>query len=125
MRKNALFNCKNPFQGESTRVLCVCSAGLLRSPTLAGELYKRGYNSRSAGVHDYALVQVDEVLILWADVILFVNKELKYAVADKIPEDKKVIELSIPDNYEFRNPALVDIINLNIDKLEEDGHLGN
>ncbi len=124
-RRNALHNCKNPFQGKATRVLCLCSAGLLRSPTLAGELYKRGFNSRAAGVHDYALIPVDNVLLHWADTIIFVNKDLRYIINDKIPADTNVIELDIPDQYEFRHPELVKIINNEIDKLEKNGNLVN
>lgn len=124
-RRNALHNCKNPFQGKATRVLCLCSAGLLRSPTLAGELYKRGFNSRAAGVHDYALIPVDNVLLHWADTIIFVNKDLRHTINDKIPADTNVIELEIPDQYEFRHPELVKIINNEIDKLEKNGNLVN
>lgn len=124
MRMNAIYNCKNPFQGEAKRILCVCSAGLLRSPTLAGELYKRGYNTRAAGVHDYALVEVDEVLLMWADTIIFVNKDLKYAIEDRLL-NKHVIEMNIPDSFEFRHPKLVEIINQEIDKLEANGDLAN
>lgn len=124
-RFNALHNCKNPFQGKATKVLCLCSAGLLRSPTLAGELYKRGFNSRAAGVHDYALVPVDNVLLHWADTIIFVSKDLRYTINDKIPDDTNVIELEIPDQYEFRHPELVKIINNEIDRLLENGNLVN
>lgn len=124
-RRNAMHNCKNPFQGKTTRVLCLCSAGLLRSPTLAGELYKRGFNSRAAGVHDYALIPVDNVLLHWADTIIFVNKDLRYTINDKIPAGTNVIELEIPDQYEFRHPELVEIINNEIDKLEQNGDLVN
>ena len=124
-RFNALHNCKNPFQGETTKVLCLCSAGLLRSPTLAGELYRRGFNSRAAGVHDYALIPVDQVLLSWADAIIFVNKDLKYAIEDQLPANTNVIELEIPDQYEFRHPELVKIINNEIDRLLENGDLVN
>ncbi len=124
-RFNALHNCKNPFQGETTKVLCLCSAGLLRSPTLAGELYRRGFNSRAAGVHDYALIPVDQVLLSWADTIIFANKDLRYAIEDMLPADTNVIELAIPDQYEFRHPELVKIINNEIDRLLENGDLVN
>lgn len=125
IRRNAMHNCTNPNQGKSKKILCVCSAGLLRSPTLAGELYKRGFNTRAAGVHDYALVQVDEVLIKWADVIIFVSAGLRYALEGLVTEGKQMIELNIPDMYEYRHPELVKIINVEIDKLIADEHLAN
>ena len=124
MRMNAMHNCINPYQGKTKKILCICSAGLLRSPTLAGELYKRGYNTRAAGIHDYALIQVDEVLIRWADLIIFVTEGLKNSISSKI-EHKQVIELGIPDIYPYRDPELVEIINKEIDNLEANGDLAN
>ena len=115
----------NPNQGNARRILCVCSAGLLRSPTLAGELYKRGYNTRAAGVHDHALVEIDEVLLNWADTIIFVQSGLKNALSDDQLKGEHVIELNIPDKYQYRHPELVEIINKEIDRLEANGDLAN
>jgi len=61
--RNRIHNSSNPYQGKFKRVLCVCSAGLLRSPTTAFVLSQEpyNYNTRAAGiVDDYALVPVDE-----------------------------------------------------------------
>ena len=61
---NKLHNLRNPFQGEAKKVLCVCSAGLLRSPTAAIILQRDyGFNTRSCGINpDYALIDFDEIL---------------------------------------------------------------
>ncbi len=70
---NRLANCNNRFQGDAKRVLCVCSAGLLRSPTAAVVLSQPpfNFNTRAAGaVNEYALIPVDDVLIEWADEIV-------------------------------------------------------
>jgi len=108
MRKNALHNCTNPYQGKSKRVLTVCSAGLLRSPTLANVLHKEfGHNTRSCGVHDYALIQFDEVLGKWADLIVAVNDEVAYYLPDDVKD--KLIVLDIPDIYEYMHPELQEI----------------
>jgi predicted protein tyrosine phosphatase len=72
---NRLGNCGNRFQGGRNRVLCVCSAGMLRSPTIAWVLSNEpyGFNTRAAGISDeYALIPVDEVLLSWADEIVCV-----------------------------------------------------
>lgn len=114
-RMNALHNATNPHQGPYERILCVCSAGLLRSPTLAGELYKRGYNTRAAGVHDYALVQVDEVLLRWADTVIFVQPSLVDYV--QLPEDVRIEVMNIPEAYAYRDETLVGIINKMLDEL--------
>ena len=117
MRMNALHNASNPNQGTTLKILCVCSAGLLRSPTLAGELYKRGYNTRAAGVHDYALILVDEVLLKWANTIIFVQKGLKQYVQNIEHFTGDIVELNIPDQYEWRHPELVNIINKILDEF--------
>lgn len=102
---NALHNCNNPYQGAEKRVLCLCSAGLLRSPTAAFVLQKElGYNTRAAGVTDYALIPVTEVLLKWADEIVCVNQETYDTLLDNIKRDDlgveaDVVVLDIPDVY--------------------------
>jgi len=113
-RTNALWNCKNPYQGTYKKVLTVCSAGLLRSPTIAWYLHTvSDYNCRAAGMHDYALVPVDDVLIEWADIIICADADklelLGNKYADKL-ENKTVYNFNIPDIYEYRNPELVKLI---------------
>jgi predicted protein tyrosine phosphatase len=112
---NRLGNAKNPYQTEAKKVLCACSAGLLRSPTAANTLHAEyGYNTRAVGVaEDYALVPMDIVHIHWADEVVFVEQKV-YDLAwskfkDKL-KDKKVVVLSIPDNFEWNDPDLVAII---------------
>ncbi len=71
---NQLANINNPYQGKSKKVLCLCSAGLLRSPTAANVLHREfGFNTRSAGVMDYALIPLSEALFLWADEVLVMD----------------------------------------------------
>ena len=110
---NRIANASNRFQGDRKRVLCVCSAGLLRSPTVAWILSNEpfGFNTRAAGSNpDFALVKVDEVLIEWTDTIVFVNEENEGQVLrDFDISDKVVVTLNIPDNFEFRDPQLVSI----------------
>ena len=108
-RMNAMWNCKNPHQGTITKVLAICSAGLLRSPTIAKECILKGYNARSAGCQDYALIPVDKVLLEWADVIIFADESHEKKVKQDFDLDKNKITfcLNIPDNYGYNNPDLV------------------
>lgn len=107
---NRLHNCKNPYQGQFKKVLAVCSAGLLRSPTIANVLHKEyGYNTRSCGIHDYALVMCDDVLLTWADEIVVVDLEKEYFIKEQLQRlnlEKPVINLNIPDIHEFMDPDL-------------------
>lgn len=111
-RMNALHNSKNPFQGDFKKVLTVCSAGLLRSPTLAWILGQDKYNTRSCGIHDYALIQIDSVLVNWADIIIFLHKDVYKTcpLPYKECKDKQIIIFNIPDEYQFRDPKLIDLL---------------
>lgn len=114
--RNRLWNCKNEWQGDDVRILCVCSAGLLRSPTLARWLHRNfeNVNTRAVGTsEDHALIPVDGVHLRWADVIMcadehnfnFIKEALKVSNSDK-----EVHCLSIPDNFGFGNKELEDLI---------------
>lgn len=116
---NRLWNTKNSNQGGEKRVLCLCSAGLLRSPTLAWVLSNDpwSYNTRAAGVdHEYALVRVDDALVEWADEIVCVEPSVRdqlvqlCAHQDIDLTDKQVVTLDIPDLYRRRAPKLVELI---------------
>lgn len=113
---NRLANSKNQFQGSYKRVLCVCSAGLLRSPTTAVVLSQEPYNfnTRAAGlVPDFALVPVDKVLLEWADEIVCMTKDQRHTLEGMVKGSKKVICLNIPDNFAYRDPALMELIRKN------------
>ena len=113
--RNQLYNIHNEFQGKTKKVLCVCSAGLLRSATLQNMLIKEyGYNVRNCGTEEsYALIPISEALLLWADEIVFVNKANYRSVVmdleDVGVDINKIFVLNIPDNYSFNNPKLVEI----------------
>lgn len=115
--RNQLANCTNRFQTGAKRVLCVCSAGLLRSPTTASVLHTEfGHNTRAAGSsEDFALVPVSEVLLTWADELVFVNKHNQAEVLINnrrlaaMIEAKSVV-LDIPDDFEYNEPMLRSLI---------------
>lgn len=110
MRKNALWNCRNPYQGDEKKLLVVCSAGLLRSPTCAWLLSQYQYNTRSCGIHDYALILLDEVLVEWADIIVFVEDSIYSQCGIDFPIQKHLIILDIPDSFAYKDPELLSII---------------
>lgn len=116
---NRMANCRNPYQGEHKKVLCVCSAGLLRSPTTAMVLSKEpfNFNTRAVGLNeDYALIPIDDVLVRWADVIVCMEEKQAEAIKEMYPEtdtfppSPSVICLDIPDNFPYRDPKLVELI---------------
>ena len=109
MRMNALWNCKNPHQGDFKKVLCVCSAGLLRSPTIAWVMSNHGYNTRAAGVYDYALVEIDEVLLQWADIVVCAEQEHATTLLSKYKINNSYV-LDLPDSFQYRDPKLIALI---------------
>lgn len=116
---NRFSNCKNRFQGANKKVLCVCSAGLLRSPTAALVLSQEPYNfnTRAAGIdEEYALIPVDDVLIEWADEIVCMDDRQAHAI--KKLTSKPIICLNIKDQYEYRDKKLMDFIKTNYDAFK-------
>ena len=111
---NRMGNAKNEYQTDVKKVLCICSAGLLRSPTTAVVLSQEpyNYNTRAAGiVEEYALVPVDKVLIHWADEIVCVEPRIETLLRDEFDvNDKNIVTLDLPDMFEYRNPVLIELI---------------
>jgi len=114
--KTAMEVSQNPYQGEYKRVLCVCSAGVLRSATSALVLSQEpfNFNTRSAGIEYYALIPVTEVLLTWADEVVCMTKEHEYKL--KHITKKPIKCLNIPDSYEYRNQDLMKMIKENYEK---------
>jgi len=118
---NRLANTHNQYQGDFTRVLTVCSAGLLRSPTIALVLSQPPYdmNCRAAGVtEEYALIVVDDVLLEWAEMVVCAEDCHKAVIMEKFNlSSHKVISLNIQDIYSYRDPKLLKVIR---EKLDEE-----
>ena len=115
----------NRFQGDYKKVLTVCSANMLRSPTMAHVLSADPYNfnTRSAGTALYALIPVTEELLMWCDEVVCADTEHALWVRNKMIEwmlDKPIIDLKIPDNYEYRNPELIELIRERYDQRTSD-----
>jgi predicted protein tyrosine phosphatase len=108
---NRIWNAQNPNQGDYKKVLCVCSAGLLRSPTAALVLSNDpfNFNTRAAGLDKgHALICVDEVLLAWADEIVCMTKEQEERLQGMTK--KNIICLEIEDSYTYRNKELQSLI---------------
>lgn len=115
--KNRIHNSTNPYQGDYKKVLCICSASLLRSPTCAVVLSQEpyNYNTRCAGYsQEYALTPIDPVLLNWAEEIICMEQKHLDVVSQMLKDNnitnKIVITLDIEDKYEYRNPELISLI---------------
>lgn len=122
IKRNQLGVLFNAYQGKHKKVLTVCSAGCLRSPTAAHILSSEpfNFNTRCAGTsQEYAIIPITDALIVWADVILCMDEfqqrqinemQNKLAAEYEAFDYKQVINLDIPDNFDYRNPKLVEIM---------------
>jgi predicted protein tyrosine phosphatase len=116
---NRIGNAGNRFQGQFKRVLCVCSAGLLRAPTAAFVLSQEPYNfnTRAVGIsREYALIPIDSVHLHWADEIVTMEQDhtdividlLKsFGIGDSAPP---ITQLNITDDFAYRDPELIELI---------------
>ena len=120
---NRKYNARNPYQGKYKRVLCVCSAGLLRSPTLAWLLSNEpyNYNTRAAGLDiGHALIYADDVLLEWADEIICMDGTQQKSLEARTK--KRVINLKIGDNFEYRDKGLIKIMKMHYEAIIAGGN---
>lgn len=120
---NRLATCSNRYQGDYKRVLCVCSAGLLRSLTAALVLSQEPYNfnTRAAGLTpEFALVPVDRVLLEWADEIVVFEPKQAEIIREMLEEDKPIIDLNLPDNFAYRDQKLISLIREAYDRSHQE-----
>jgi predicted protein tyrosine phosphatase len=98
-------------QQHPSKLLFVCSANRLRSPT-AEKLFEHSqqYQARSRGVAKGARVRLTAADIGWADLIVCMDKEHSNRLLHKFRKklaEKRMVTLFIPDEYEFMQPELV------------------
>jgi predicted protein tyrosine phosphatase len=95
-------------------ILFVCSRNKWRSRT-AETIFKdsQAYNVKSAGTELAARVKVTAKLIDWADIIFAMEKRHKERMIENFPvltSEKKIIVLDIPDEYQYMDSELIEII---------------
>jgi predicted protein tyrosine phosphatase len=103
---------------HSLKVLFICSRNRWRSLT-AEKIFDgvNGIHARSAGTEPSARIRVTSGHLSWADLIFVMEKKHLRRLQDKFPEDiadKQIICLHIPDDYEFMQPELVDVLEASV-----------
>lgn len=97
-----------------TKLLFVCSRNQWRSPT-AEALFKNHarYEARSAGTENGARIKLTAGHVGWADMIFCMEKPHAARVEERFATelaDKPLIVLRIPDDFEYMDPALIDLL---------------
>lgn len=124
--RNQLNVLNNIYQKDFHKVLCVCSAGCLRSPTAAVVLAQEPYNfnTRSAGAEqEFAIVPVTEALLTWANEIVCMENTHAYTIRsllDTFGLTRPIKILDIPDIFEYRDPKLMKLIATSYDEVTND-----
>lgn len=95
-------------------VLFICSQNRLRSPT-AEQVFAEypGIEVASAGLNHDADNPVTPELLAWADLIFVMEKTHRNKLSVKFGpqlKQQRVVCLDIPDNYDFMDPALVNLL---------------
>lgn len=114
---------KNEAQGRYLRVLFVCSAGLLRSPTAAKIAGEFNINARAAGSLPYlALIPVSANLVVWAEKLVFMNRENFEQTLEIFKDEPDFVEAvnnksvvwNIEDYYDYNDKMLQSVLRDNI-----------
>jgi len=102
------------------KILFVCSENRLRSPTAAAIFSEyTGVEAISAGTNSDADTPISGDLVEWADVVLVMEKSHRNKVAKKfrsLLKNKRLAVLDIPDDYEFMDPQLVQLLKHRVPK---------
>ena len=93
-------------------ILFICSKNKWRSRT-AETIFKNNglHQVQSAGTEPSARIKVTERMILWADVILVMEKKHQVRLLDRfslVQLEEKIVVLYIPDEYQYMDEELID-----------------
>ena len=99
-------------------LLFICSQNKLRSPT-AEAVFSGvpGIDVDSAGLNNDAVVPLSPEQVEWADVIFVMEKVHRNKLSRKFKRHlhrQRVIVLGIPDNYDYMDPALVELLKFKV-----------
>ncbi len=106
---------------EALNLLFICSKNQWRSPT-AEQVYRQRplINVRSAGTARSAKRQVTNTDLKWADVVFVMEDKHKKRLMSDFPGEmryKEIHVLGIPDDYQYMDPELIEILTNSIDPV--------
>jgi predicted protein tyrosine phosphatase len=99
-------------------ILFVCSMNKWRSRT-AETIFRNNqkHHIKSAGTDNDARIKITEKLIDWADLIFVMEKRHRERLQEKfgsVTDDKEIIILDIPDDYQYMDPELIEILEISV-----------
>ena len=96
------------------KLLFLCNQNRLRSPT-AEKVFSENpqLDVKSAGVDNDASVPVNLELLEWAEIIFVMEKRQRNIIHKKFKDiyrNKRIVCLYIPDDYEYMDPDLIQLL---------------
>lgn len=110
------------------KVLFLCNQNRLRSPT-AEAVFRENptLEVKSAGVDNDASVPVNLELLEWADIIFVMEKRQRNIIHKKFKDiyrNKRIVCLYIPDDFEYMDPDLVQLLKMRVPQYVESSGSG-
>jgi predicted protein tyrosine phosphatase len=105
----------------TTHILFICSQNRLRSPT-AEHVFADypGIETRSAGLNQDAETPVSSELLAWSDLVFVMENAHRNKLSKKFRahlRGKRVICLQIPDDYDYLDPMLIQLLKQRVTKF--------
>ena len=104
----------HPIRLSFMKLLFVCSRNRLRSPTAEAVFAEyEGLEVDSAGLDREAEIPLSSDAIQWADIIFVMEKSHRSKLSKNFQswlKHKRVVCLDIPDEYEYMEPALIELM---------------
>jgi predicted protein tyrosine phosphatase len=96
------------------KLLFICSQNRLRSPT-AETIFAEyeGLETDSAGLDRGAEMPLTSDAIAWADIIFVMERSHRRKLTSRFQpwlRNKRIICLDVPDDYDYMEPALVELL---------------
>lgn len=103
------------------KLLFICSRNKLRSPT-AEQIFSQysDFEVISAGLNNDSIYQLCSEDIEWADYIFvmeMIHKRKLLSKYKKFINNNKIIVLNIPDNYDYMDKELVEILKSKVERF--------
>jgi predicted protein tyrosine phosphatase len=96
------------------KILFICSKNRLRSPTAEAIFSEyEGLEVESAGIDREAENPLSSETVQWAEIIFVMEKSHRSKLTKKFQpwlKGKRVVCLNIPDEFDYMEPALVELL---------------
>jgi predicted protein tyrosine phosphatase len=109
------------------KIIFVCTINRMRSAT-AHKIFASDprFEIKSAGTDANASVKLSKEMLDWADAVVVMEKYHRNKIRKDYPEiynQKPIICLYIPDDYDFMQPELVELLKIKFEDVYKRGLL--